>query len=182
MSTVKENYKMGHPVAGILLGIAGIAVAVLMTLLFGVIAGAVAGALGIGAALLGISARRQGNRGTGALVAGVLAIVLAFTMTFTTASMLTTMKDAAAASGVAPTFARYMNNPYLGIFSVAANAAKDFKDEDAAKTIQTEMEALQQYIAKQDNAAVKTNADDKAEKTTGISIQNTTGVSFSIGG
>ena len=75
-----------------------------------------------------------------------------------------------------------MNNPYLGIFSVAANAAKDFKDEDAAKTIQTEMEALQQYIAKQDNAAVKTNADDKAEKTTGISIQNTTGVSFSIGG
>ena len=44
MSTVNTNNKAGHPVAGIVLGILGIAVALLMTLLFGVIAGAVAGA------------------------------------------------------------------------------------------------------------------------------------------
>ena len=47
MSTVNVNNKVGHPVAGIVLGILGIAVALLMTLLFGVIAGAVAGVLGI---------------------------------------------------------------------------------------------------------------------------------------
>ena len=35
MSTVKENYKMGHPVAGILLGIAGIADAALEPASFG---------------------------------------------------------------------------------------------------------------------------------------------------
>ena len=39
------NTKAGHPVVGILLAIAGIAVALLMTLLFGVPAGAVAGVL-----------------------------------------------------------------------------------------------------------------------------------------
>ena len=58
MSTVAVNTKNGHPVAGIVLGIVGITVALLMTLLFGVIAGGVAAALGIGALLLGISARK----------------------------------------------------------------------------------------------------------------------------
>ena len=55
MSNVNTNCKMGHPVAGIVLGIAGIAVSLLLTLMFGVIAGAVAAGLGIFAAVLGIS-------------------------------------------------------------------------------------------------------------------------------
>ena len=71
MSTVNGNNKIGHPVAGIVLGILGIAIALLMTLLFGVIAGAVAGVLGIVAALLGYSAHKRGNRGVGAIVAGI---------------------------------------------------------------------------------------------------------------
>ena len=149
MSTVNVNNKVGHPVAGIVLGILGIAVALLMTLLFGVIAGAVAGILGIVAALLGYSAHKRGNRGVGAIVAGVLALVLAVSLTFTSANLLKTMKDTAVSSGVAPNFARYMDNPYLGIAGVAANAVEDMKgnDTDVFKTLQGELEALNKYAA-----------------------------------
>ncbi len=127
----------------------GIAVALLMTLLFGVIAGAVAGILGIGAALLGYSAHKRGNRGVGAIVAGVLALVLAVSLTFTSANLLKTMKDTAVSSGVAPNFAKYMDNPYLGIAGVAANAVEDMKgyETDVVKTLQGELEALNKYAA-----------------------------------
>ncbi len=159
MSTVKTN-KIGHPVAGIILGIVGIAIAVLMTLLFGVIAGAVAAALGIGAALLGISARRKGGRGVGAIVAGALALVMAVSMTFTSANLLKTMKNTAVSSGVAPTFAKYMDNPYLGLAGVAANAAEDIKTNgtDVTKTLQSELEALNRYAANNEHPAPAADA------------------------
>lgn len=147
MSTVKENNKIGHPVAGIVLGIVGIVIALLMTLLFGVVAGAVAGIFGIIAALLGLSARKHGSRGVGAIVAGALAIVLAFSMTFTSVNTMKQLKDVAASSGVAPTFAKYMDNPYLGIASVAANAVNAGNNDETIKTIQNELDALNHYMA-----------------------------------
>ena len=153
MSTVKN--KNGHPVAGIILGIMGIAVALLTTLLFGAAAGAAAGILGIGAALLGIGALKAGRRGIGAIIAGALAIVLAITMTFTSVSSLKQLRDAAAASGVAPTFARYMDNPYLGLSSVLANALKDSEDPEAVRTIEKELEALKQLAANEDAPAAE---------------------------
>ena len=157
MSTVNESSKAGHPVAGIVLGILGIAVALLMTLMFGVIAGAVAGVLGIGAALLGYSAHKRGNRGVGAIVSGVLALVLAVSMTFTTMGMMKHLKATADASGVAPNFARYMDNPYLGLAGVAANAVEDMKgnDTDVVKTLQGELEALNKYVAHADKPAAE---------------------------
>ena len=135
MSNVNVNTKVGHPVVGILLGIAGIAVALLMTLLFGVIAGVVSGVLGIGAVLLGYFARKKGTRGMGAIVTGTLAIVLAISMTFASAGILKTMKDVAVQSGVAPTFAKYMEDPYLGIAGMAANAAKYGNTDESMKTM-----------------------------------------------
>ena len=180
MSNVTSN-KVGHPVVGILLGIFGIGIALLMTLLFGVIAGAIAGLLGIGAALLGISARKQGGRGMGAIVTGVLAVVLAISMTFVSANILKTMKEIAESSGVAPTFAKFMDNPYMGISGVAMNAVNASKDGEIVKTIQKEMEALKDYMTKQGNTVEKTT-DNKAEDTTGFKIENSTGVTLSIGG
>ena len=147
MSNVNENSKTGHPVAGIVLGILGISVALLMTLLFGIIAGAVAGILGITAGLLGISARRRGSRGVGAIVAGALALVLAVCMTFSSVGMMKHLKATADASGVAPNFTRYMDNPCLGLSSVVANAVNDSRNPDAIKTIQSELEALNKYVA-----------------------------------
>ena len=183
MSNVTGNNKVGHPVAGIVLGIAGIAVALLMTLLFGVAAGAVAGVLGLGAALLGFIARRNGGRGMGAIVAGALAIVLAFTMTFASVNTLKTMKDVAETSGVAPTFAKYMDNPYMGIAGIAANAAKSGNTDEAVTTIQKEMEALKAYMGEHDNTKAEKTADSK-EATTGFAVETKTGVgvSLSIGG
>ena len=128
-----------------------------MTLLFGVIAGAVAGVLGIVAALLGYSAHKRGNRGVGAIVAGVLALVLAVSLTFTSANLLKTMKDTAVSSRVAPNFAKYMDNPYLGIAGVAANAVEDMKgkDTDVFKTLQGELEALNKYVAHAEQPATE---------------------------
>ena len=147
MSNVNTSNKVGHPVAGIVLGIAGIAIAVLMTLLFGVIAGAVAGVLGIVSVLLGCSARKHGTRGVGAIVTGALAVVLAVSMTFASAGMMKQLKATADSSGVAPNLARYMDNPYMGLASVAMNAVNDSKNPDAVKTIQGELDALNNYVA-----------------------------------
>ena len=155
MSTVNVNSKAGHPVAGIVLGIVGMAVALLMTLLFGVIAGAVAGCLGIIAALLGMSARRHGSRGTGAVVSGILALVLAVTLSFASVSMMKELRETAVKSGVAPTLIQYMDNPYLGLSSVVVKAASDSKDKDAVKTIQGELEALRKYVADSEKPAAE---------------------------
>ena len=180
MSNVNVN-KVGHPVAGIVLGIAGIAFALLMTLLFGVLAGAVAGAFGIGAVLLGFFAKKNGNRGKGAIVAGALAIVLAFSMTFASVNTLKNMKDVAEKSGVAPTFAKYMDDPYMGIAGVAANAAKAGNSDETLKTLQKEMDAINAYMNEHEKKTEKT-ADNK-EESTGFSVESKTGVgvSFSIG-
>ena len=182
MSNVNVNNKVGYPVAGIVLGIAGIGVALLMTLLFGVVAGTVAGAVGIGAVLLGISAKKNGNRGKGAIVAGALAIVLAFTMTFASVNTLKNMKDVAEKSGVAPTFAKYMDNPYMGIAVIAANAAKAGNTDETVKTLQKEMDAMNAYMNEHEKKTEKT-ADSK-EATTGFAVETKTGVgvSLSIGG
>ena len=158
MSTVNANNNVGHPVAGIVLGILGIVIALLMTLLFGVIAGAVAGILGIGAVLLGYSAHKRGNRGVGAIVSGVCAFVLAVAMTFTSVGMMKHLKATADASGVAPNFARYMDNPYLGLSSVVMNAVHAKDDRDAVKTIESELNALNKYVADSEKPAAENAA------------------------
>ena len=158
MSTVAVNTKNGHPVAGIVLGIVGISIALLMTLLFGVVAGGIAAALGIGALLLGVSARKSSPRGVGAIVAGALALVLAVSMTFASVGTLKLLKETAAKSGVAPTFARYMDNPYLGLSSVVMNAVHAKDDRDAVKTIESELNALNKYVADSEKPAAENAA------------------------
>ena len=46
-------------------------------------------------------------------------------MTLTSVDTIKHMRETAAASGVAPNFARYMDNPYLGLSSVIMNAANE---------------------------------------------------------
>ena len=130
-------------------------ITLLMLLLLVVIAGAVAVISGSGAVLLGYSAHKRGNRGVGAIVSGVCAFVLAVAMTFTSVGMMKHLKATADASGVAPNFARYMDNPCLGLSSVVANAVNDSKDPDAIKTIQGELEELNKYVAHAEQSVVK---------------------------
>ncbi len=121
MSTVNANIKTGHPVAGIVLGIAGMGVSLLMALLFGAVAGEVAAGL---------------------------AIIFAVTTSCTSVNMMKTLRDTAKESSVAPHFVQCMENPYLGLVSSAANTANDKSLKDPVETVQTELDALNAYTAK----------------------------------
>ena len=120
MSNMKTSNS--HPILGCILGIAGIAVALLFALITGVIGGAVALILGVLALMLGIKAR---GKGWAAILTGVVAIILAIVMTVITIGAIGTMRDKAVAIGEAPLIAQYANKPYLGIMGIALEAAND---------------------------------------------------------
>ena len=148
MSTYENKNKIGHPVLGIVLAVLGIGIAVLFTLLFGIIAGAAAAILGIVGILLGVGARK-GGRGIGAIVTGSVAILAAVVMMFTTVSAMNLMHKAALETGKAPVFAECFESPYLGLSSVIYKVAGD---EAKTKALMDEMEALKGYTAQ--NGAV----------------------------
>ena len=148
MSTNENTNKIGHPVLGIVLAVLGIGIAVLFTLLFGIIAGAAAAILGIVGILLGVGARK-GGRGIGAIVTGSFAVLAAVVMMFTTVSAMNLMHKAALETGKAPVFAECFESPYLGLSSVIYKVAGD---EAKTKALMDEMEALKGYTAQ--NGAV----------------------------
>ena len=123
-----SNYekKAGHPVPGIILAILGIIIALLLTLLTGVIAGGTALVLGVIALALGISARRQGGRGIGAIIAGALAIILAVMMTVgSVGTFRAVQKEAARYADEAPLVVRSLNQPYFGLLGLILNIPQD---------------------------------------------------------
>ena len=68
-------------------------------------------------------------------------------MTLISVDTIKHMRETAAASGVAPNFARYMDNPYLGLSSVIMNAANEKNNQDTFNTLQKELDALNKYMA-----------------------------------
>ena len=147
MSTYENKNKVGHPVLGVVLAILGIGIAVLFTLLFGVIAGAAAAILGIVGILLGVGARK-GGRGIGAIVTGALALVVAVAMMFTTIGAMGAMHKAALETGKAPVFAECFENPWMGLSSIYFKVAGD---EAKMQALSAELDALKEYTAQ--NAA-----------------------------
>ena len=118
--------KGGHPILAVVLGAIGIIIALLLTLFFGVIAGAVALLLGVIAILLGLSARKQGGRGLGGIIAGGLAAVLAIVMTVSSINAFEMVKkEAAKYNDVAPLVVKSLDNTYLGIMGMFINMPKD---------------------------------------------------------
>ena len=162
MSTYENKNKVGHPVLGIVLAILGIGIAVMFTLLFGVIAGAAATILGIAAILLGVGARK-GGRGIGAIVTGSVAVVAAVAMMFTTVSAMNLMHKAALETGKAPVFAECFENPYMGISSIYFKVAGD---EAKMKALTDELETLKNYTAS--NGAVTVSVSTTTTETTGL--------------
>ena len=153
MSTNENTNKIGHPVLGIVLAVLGIGIAVLFTLLFGIIAGAAAAILGIVGILLGVGARK-GGRGIGAIVTGSVAVLAAVVMMFTTVSAMNLMHKAALETGKAPVFAECFESPYLGLSSVIYKVAGD---EAKMKALMDEMEALKGYTAQSGAVTVSVN-------------------------
>ena len=159
MSTNENKMKIGHPVLGIVLAVLGISIAVLFTLLFGVIAGGAAALLGIIAIVLGVGARK-GGRGLGAIVTGSVAIVVAIGMMFTTVSAMNLMHKAALETGKAPVFAECFESPYMGISSIYFKIAGD---EAKMKAVTEELETLKNYTAS--NGAVSVNVTTATTET-----------------
>ena len=160
MSTYESKYKAGHPVAGIVLAVLGIGIAVLLTLLFGVIAGAVALGLGVTAVLLGVSARKGSRRGTGAIVTGAVAVILAVFMSLTSVAGMKLMHQVALDTGKAPVFAQCFDNPYTGLAGVVIKAAND---PDKINELNREMDALREYSQNRTANAQAPKSDAPAE-------------------
>ena len=124
MSNNENMIKSGHPVLGLVLGLLGCAIALLLTILTGAIGGGIAALLGIIALILGIKARKSG-RGIGAIITGVLAIVLAVFLTLGTIGSFITLKEKADELGTVPLISKYMDKPYLGIVGMALSIPSD---------------------------------------------------------
>ena len=119
------NDKKGHPILAVVLGILGIAVALFLCLLTGIVGGIIAGVLGLAALLIGVLGKKNGGKGVGGIITGVLAILLAVTMTVTTIASFRALKEKAEESGIAPLVARYFDNPSLGLIGAAMKIPQD---------------------------------------------------------
>lgn len=114
-----------HPILGIVLGLLGIAAALVLCLFTGIFGGMIAGALGFSAFLLGVSARRS-NKGSGAIAAGALAIGLAVLLTVGSVNTFTEIhQEAANYAEEAPLFVKSLSKPYFGIIGMYFNMPKD---------------------------------------------------------
>ena len=162
MSTYESKTKSGHPVLGVILAVLGMGIAVLFTLLFGVIAGGAAAILGVTAILLGVGARR-GGRGIGAIVTGALALVVAVAMMFTTIGAMGAMHKAALETGKAPVFAECFENPWMGLSSIYFKVAGD---EAKMQALTEELQALKDYTST--NGTVSVSFSTTATETTAL--------------
>ena len=124
MNYGNTNTKTGHPILGVLLGVAGILVAVLLTFVAGVVAGGVAALLGLLAVLLGVAARKSG-KGIGAILTGALAILLAIAMTVSITNVYKEIKDNAAAKEETQFLVQYLDKPYLGLAGLLMSVPQD---------------------------------------------------------
>ena len=138
MSTNEKSYKTGHPVLGIVLGILGIIAALLLCIFAGVIGGVIAGVLGLAAILIGLNARKYG-KGIGAIITGVLAIVLAISLTVGAIDFYKEVQRRAAETGKAPLLTKYLSKPELGFFGLISSVPTD---EASLQDLTNELDAL----------------------------------------
>lgn len=145
---METKVKSGHPVLGIVLGILGIIIGLLLTFFAGVIAGGLAILLGILAIALGVSARKKSGKGMGAIVMGVIAVLLAVFMTVNTINTFKAMHDAAEKAKPDSLVAKYCENPYFGAIGIIASIPQDEASLEALMQELEELQALETEAAK----------------------------------
>ncbi len=154
-----NNYeKKGHPILGIVLAVIGIMVALVLTLLTGVIGGAVAGVLGLVALLLGVFAVKGGKKlgGIVSILAGVMAVILAVTMTLGTISVLDDAKKKAQNNPDTPMVAKYLDNTSLGLMGILLKIPKN--EGEATADLEALKKELDILKAVDETAATATEA------------------------
>ena len=77
------------------------------------------------ALVIGILGKKNGGKGIGGIIVGVLAILLAVIMTVTSIGTFQTLKEKAEQSGTAPLVAKYFDNPTLGLIGAAMKMPQD---------------------------------------------------------
>ncbi len=83
-------------ILAVVLGLVAIVCAIFVSLLLGTTGGIIAGVLGVGAVVLGLLKRKKsGKGGIGGIVVGVLAVIMAFSMTNLWSGMFTMLHDKA---------------------------------------------------------------------------------------
>lgn len=122
---MENKMKVGHPVLGIVLGIFGVLIALFLTFLTGAIGGCVALLLGVLAFALGLSAKKKGGMGVGAMIFGVIAVVMAIVMTVSSIGIFTTIRNEAEKTKPGSLIAKSASNPYLGVVGLIINMPKD---------------------------------------------------------
>lgn len=119
--------KKVHSGWGIALGLIGIVVALLGGFFFGNVGAIVAGVLGLIAVLIGVYALSKGSKGKGAVIAGILAIVIAFSIASTMNNLIKeAQKQALEHADIAPTWAKYAGEAKtnMGFYGLVSKLAE----------------------------------------------------------
>ena len=150
-----NEQKKGYPVLGIILAILGIAAAMFLCLLTGLIGGAVALAFGVAALVLGIFAVKGGKKGGGitSIVLAVIAIILAIVLTMATITSFNEMKRIAVAEET-PLMAKYLNSPSLGFIGILLNIPKEDMNDQTAEALRKELDLLSKKMSEITSTAV----------------------------
>ncbi len=122
-----EEHRTGHPIVAAVLGLLGLAVALILIYPTGLIGGVIALALGVAAFVLGVKSR-HGGRGWPGLLMGLLACVLAVIYSYVSIGTIRLIYDTAKSAGNAPLVEKYAANPYFGYAGVLQAAANDHAD------------------------------------------------------
>ena len=142
--------KIGHPVLGIVLGFLGIAAAILLTFATGVIGGGIALLLGVIGIILGISTKKKGGKGIGSIVVGVICVIMAVVLTFTTVAAMAGLRDRAKELKPDSLFAQYATNPFMGAIGIFLNMPQD---QASVEALQQELQELQELSSLNTTAA-----------------------------
>ena len=121
----ENRVKKEHPVAGLILGVLGIALALLFCMLTGVVAGTIAAALGFLGIYLGLKALGGGKLSVLSIVTGVFAVVMAFSMTYLSVVSIHSIREEALTTDQAPLIAEYAKNDHLGVMGFLMAVPKD---------------------------------------------------------
>ena len=153
-------------ILGVILGLIGLAIALLATMLFGIIGGGIAIVLAALAIVLGIFARKKRKGGLSAIVIGVIAAVLAVYMTIATINTFKSLRDKAQEhKDIAPHIASYCEKPEYGIMGIIWSLPQD-ADEATADMISKEIEALNNLY--NDTSTVSPAASESAISTEAV--------------
>lgn len=133
-------------VLGVILGILALLCAVMATFLFGTVGGVVAGVLAVGAVVLGFLKRnKQGKGGMPAIIIGIIAVILAVSLTNTWSMVFSEMHHKAVELKPDGLWAQVSEDVSGGVVGLINNLPKD---EATLNALVEEMDELNKLAEK----------------------------------